>query len=200
MTFPSEHRLSALARELLPGDGPCPFVVLEPPGFRIRLTHFSAGTGTTYVVVDRAPDITVGAKPVTVTIGYAPFVEGTTLIYDVTDETFQGKARPFTCDLSRSAQRVYAVVPVQIETIRIRLSAGKIDVAFLDACGERIAAALPFELTVHDAHNESLSSYASTDRNGQFVRALPAPLSSTPINITVRSLLTGRDESLDLRR
>lgn len=193
-----DNRLSALARELRPGDGPCPFVVLEPSDFKVRLTHFSAGRDATYVVLDRAPSM-AAAKFASVTIGFAPFVEGTTFIYDLTDETLQGKARPFICDFSRSQQLVYAVLPVQIETIRIRLHNQRIEVAFHDALGERIAAALPLALTLRDARDEARSSYACTDRDGRFVRALPTPADSMPANITVRSLLTGRDERATLR-
>jgi len=192
-------RLAELERELRPGDGLCPLVVLDPSAATIRLTHLSAGRDATYVVIDNDRDTSANVNAASVTIGYAAFVEGTTLIYDLTDETLQGKARPFTCDLSRSQQRVYAILPVQIETIRIRLRAGQIEVVFLDACGERIAAALPFELTLSGANGEPVSSYACTDCDGHFVRARPASMGSMPADVTVRSLLTGREERITLR-
>jgi hypothetical protein len=186
-----DNRLAALARELRPGEGPCPFVVLEPPHFKVRLTHFSAGRDATYVVLDRAP---IAARPAAVTIGYAPFVEGTSLIYDLTNETLQGKARPFTCDLTRSEQLVYAVLPVQIETIDIRLRGQQIEVEFHDARDERIEAALPFQLTATGASLERFESYACTDAGGRYSRALPASVGASPWTVTVRSLLTGCDE------
>ena len=194
-----DKRLVELERELRPGIGPCPLVVLGPTAANIRLTHFSAGRDATYVLVEDAGDRNAKDKTSAITIGYAPFVDGTTLIYDLTDETLQGKARPFICNLSRNGRHVYAMLPVQIEAIRIRLRAGQIEVAFLDACGERIAAALPFMLTLSGANGEPVSSYACTDCDGHFVRARPTSMGSMPADVTVRSLLTGREERITLR-
>jgi len=85
-----------------------------------------------------------------VTIGYAPFVEGTAIIYDLTDETMQGKARPFVCNLRQQLVRLYAVMPFQIEETALSIEGvgnnRHLHVAFLDARREAIQAALPFEL------------------------------------------------------
>jgi hypothetical protein len=195
-----DKRLVELERELRPGDGPCPFVVLDPPSANIRLTHFSAGRDATYVMIDDARDMSANRNTASVTIGYAPFVEGPTLIYDLTDETLQGKARPVSCDLCRNGRRVYAVVPVQIETIRIRMRRQQIEIEFHDALGERIQAALPFQLTASGASRDRIERYACTTRDGRFAQDIPDSLGAAPWTIVVGSLLTGRAEHATLRR
>jgi len=195
-----DNRLAELERELRPDDSPCPLVVLEPSAAAIRLTHFSAGRDATYVVIDDARYSSANITTASVTIGYAPFIEGTTLIYDLTDETLQGKARPFTCELGRSGRRVYAVLPVQIETIRIRLHRQQIEVEFHDALDERIEAALPFQLTANGGNTKRFGTYVCTAaRDGRFTQAVPAAFGDAPWEIAVRSLLTGREERIKLR-
>ena len=187
-----DERLAALSLHLRSGDGDCPFVVRDPPGADVRLTHFSAGRDATYVVIQ-------SSKLENVTIGYAPLVEGTTLIYDVTDQTLQGKARPFDCNLHPSGQRVYALVPVQIESIHVALRGWRLNVEFHDARGERIEAALPFHWTLSGANQQRRASYSSTNRDGQFVRGLQ-PGGEEISSIAVRSLLTGREERAAINR
>lgn len=185
------ERLVALASELRAGGGECPFVVRGPHEATIKLAHFSAGSDATYVLVE-------AAKPATVVIGYAPFVEGTTLIYDVIAAAMQGKARPFVCELDSNHPRVYALLPVQIEIMHVELRGRRLHVEFQDASGERIEAALPFQLTLTSAGGNVRSYYGSTDRNGRFVRKLAA--SEEILSVTVRSLLTGCEERKELQR
>jgi hypothetical protein len=186
-----DERLAGLSRELRPGNGPCPFVIAPSQDATTTLAHFSAGRDATYVVIE-------AAKPAAVTVGYAPFVEGTTLIYDVTDETLQGKARPFTCDLKPTKVRVYALLPVQMETIHAALRGRRIEVEFRDAGGERLEAALPFQLTLTSPNAQHRASFCSTDRDGRFVRVLESGEDISAI--AVRSLLTGREERAALLR
>jgi len=198
MTIPdlSDNKsLVALSKELRPADDECPFVVDAAAALHVSLLHFSAGRDATYVVVSRNVGGKDSPENLAVNIGYRPFVEGTTIIYDATAETMQGKARPFVCNLHSSPRiRVYAVMPFQIEGTSLRSEGGRLSVELLDARGERVAAALPFELRLVNASGEVLSAeYHSTDRAGHFsceaVRAGRA---------VVRSLLTGREESLTL--
>ena len=186
-----DKRLADLSHYLKPGDEPCPFVVSPPHDATTKLIHHSAGRDATYVVIE-------AAKPATITVGYAPFVEGTTLIYDVTEETLQGKARPFQCEVQPAVQRVYALLPVQIETIRIARRSKQLAVEFHDARGERIEAALPFDLTLTSASTQRRASFCCTDRVGQFVRVLEAGEGISAI--AVRSLLTGREERKSFHR
>src|SRR5436190_7217627 len=143
-------RLKSLAHELRAATGPCPFVVDQEAARLIALSHYSGGRNATYVLVSRK---LVGNPPlpdVAVTIGYAPFVEGTAIIYDLTDETMQGKARPFVCNLGGQLVRVYALMPFQIEETALSIERvgnnQHLHVAFLDARREAIQAALPFEM------------------------------------------------------
>jgi hypothetical protein len=193
-TFSELSQFRALARELLPGSGDCPFVVEAKQKETVLLRHFSGGRDAAYVVISKQRNEKPSANDVSVMIRYAPFVEGTTIIYDATAETMQGKARPFVCRLSHPWIRVYAVMPFQVEDISLRSDSRRMSVAFLDAGRERIAAALPFELRLVDAGGQVLSAeYRSTDRSGHFT--CDAARARRAI---VRSLLSGREESLKL--
>jgi hypothetical protein len=189
-----DDRLAALSRHLRRREGACPFVVRELRDAIVKLAHFSAGRDATYVVISSS------SNAANVTIGYAPFVEGTTLIYDVTDEMLQGKARPFACSLPRGRHRVYALLPVQLETIHVALRERRLEVEFRDARGERIEAALPLQLTLTSASGKHRASYCCTARDGRFVRELDGFDGDERSSIAVRSLLTGRSESATLRR
>ena len=189
------RQFRALARELRPGTGDCPFVVDSVGAKHVSLSHFGGGRDATYVVVSRKLDEGISLDNLAVSIGYRPFVEGTTIIYDATAESMQGKARPFVCNLHSSQRtRVYAVMPFQIEGISLRGVGGKLSVEFLDARSDRVAAALPFELRLVNASGEVLrAEYHSTDRRGHF--SCDAGRARRAV---VRSLLTGADESLTL--
>ena len=188
-------QFKSLANELRPGTDSCPFVVDRSTAKYVSLSHFEGGREAIYVLVSRKLDSEESSRHLAVTIGYRPFVAGTTIIYDATSETMQGKARPFVCHMYPSQRaRVYAVMPFQIETISVRAVKRQLNVEFLDARGERIAAALPFELRLFNAAGKVMSAeYQSTDRGGRF-SCDPA----TASRATVRSLLTAREESFTL--
>jgi hypothetical protein len=191
-TLPRDERLAALSRQLRAGEGECPFVIRRQREETVKLAHFSAGRDATYVALE-------ADKPANITIGYRAFVEGTTLIYDLTDETLQGKARPFECDL-RTGGRAYALLPVQIEAISLALRGRRIEVEFHDARGERIEAALPFKVMLTSADSKVRAYYSSTDRDGRFVREISDAERGELLSVSVRSLLTGRDELMQLHR
>src|SRR5207248_332050 len=134
---PEITRLTMLARQLRPDDGPCPFLVDEGAARQVTLPHYSGGRDATYVYVSRKWDGRIPLRDVAVTIHFPPFVEGTMIIYDVTAEMMQGKARPFVCNLDRKMVRVYAVLPFQVERISLRASGARgsqeLQVTFLDA-------------------------------------------------------------------
>jgi hypothetical protein len=195
-------RLKPLANELRASRGPCPFVVDKQALKRVSLPHYSAGRDATYIHVSRKWNGKLPLTDLSVTIGYAPFVEGTTIIYDLIDEMMQGKARPFLCNLGQQFVRVYMMLPFQIEATDLRIedpSGGRrLNVAFADARGEKIQAALPFELQIAEADgNPFLTEFCATDREGQFSRNLPSSACCGE-RVIVRSLLTGRKESLRL--
>jgi hypothetical protein len=195
-----DPRLAPLANELHVAVGQCPFVIDGSAAQQIQLAHYSGGRDATYVCVSRESAAREAQEaPISVEIRYATFIEGTTLIYDATAETLQGKARPFVCHLGQETVRVYAVMPFQIEAIDVRLETSgagpALRVAFRDARGQIIQAALPFELQTVDSAGSVAKQYASTDRLGRFTCSLP---SANIAKVVVRSLLTGIDESLVL--
>jgi hypothetical protein len=193
-------RFKALSQELRPGRGPCPFVVDDEAAESVSLSHFSGGRDVAYVVVARKAG-QARERRLAVTIRYAPFVEGTTIIYDVTDETMQGKARPFVCKLGELACRVYAVMPFQIEETAIQLDrigpGQRLRVAFFDARCEVMEGALPFELQFVDSSGVIRhGQQCATDRRGRYQMAsVPGDAEKA----VVRSLLTGREATMPLR-
>src|SRR5262245_60147915 len=193
------QRLQPLLRELRRDGSPCPFMVDQDAATRVALSHYSGGRDANYVLVSRKWDGKNRLPDVEVAIRYAPFVEGTAIIYDLIDETMQGKARPFVCNLGQRSGRIYAVLPYQIEetALCVKASGGgrHLRVAFLDARGEPIQAALPFELRLVGADEALVTEYRATDRMGQFSYWLDA--NSSANKVVVRSLITGRQESLD---
>ncbi|MFM9194951.1 MAG: hypothetical protein ACKOWG_04250, partial [Planctomycetia bacterium] len=122
------------------------------------------------------------------------------VLYDCTDEKLLGELKPFECDLSRTTARVFARLPRAIEGVAVSAtqaikagSALNIAVEFKDAKGERLAAVLPFQLTIRrpdgTAHAEL---YRSTTKDGAFSIAVPIA-ANDPVGkwtVDVRSQLT----------
>jgi hypothetical protein len=196
------RRLEPLAHELRANRGGCPFVVDQEATRHVALPHYSGGRDATYVFVSRKLDGKHPLADLSVTIYYAPFVAGTTIIYDLADEMMQGKARPFVCHLGQGLVRSYAVLPVQIEEMDLRVNGSgqepTLYVAFLDASGEVIQAALPFELrVVGPSGKKSPPEYFTTSREGRFEKKLAVASGS---QVAVRSLLTGFETAVRLDR
>lgn len=191
-------RLQPLWSRLRSSTVECPFVVAGPAADRVLVKHYDGGRDATYVVVaPRTEPQAVG--DFVATIRYAPFVAGTALIYDVTAQTLQGKARPFQCRISGSRGRVFALLPYQLEEIAVKLAGSRaqpvVEVAFLDACGERLQAALPFQWRLVDKRDVALDQgYAATDRRGRAMIEWSAPTGSErAAGLVVRSCLTGQE-------
>jgi hypothetical protein len=174
-----EDRLHALWKELEGGKGECPFILDGADEREISLRHYDGGRDATYVYVwlqgifSSQPGTVVAPKvDATVKVRYPAFVAGTTIIYDATAEAMQGKARPFVCDLTKRALRVYALLPYQIEAVdaRAEVKDGNVHlrISFLDARGEIIQAALPFERHFITPKGTGLREYNVTARNGVF--------------------------------
>ncbi|HMC11990.1 MAG TPA: hypothetical protein VKH44_11895, partial [Pirellulaceae bacterium] len=93
-------------------------------------------------------------KPLAVreTLTYRRDVAGSDLVYDLTGEFMQGKARPFDCKLRKEPVRLYALLPYQVE-MRVEADAqfgklnesDKIDlcVEFVNGLGKPAAGSLP---------------------------------------------------------
>lgn len=198
-----DPRIAPLWPQLRPGQDPCPLVAAAADAPHVRLTHYDAGRDVVYVFVLKASGKPT-SPPDQATISYAPQVPGTDLIYDVSAATLQGKARPFDCNLKGRLSRFYAILPVQLEEIAVKLHANadgpRIEVAFRDASGERLEGAFPFLLKLLDREGREIrASHETTDRSGEFLS--PAKfLADAPrgARIVVRSELTGEEKSLDL--
>jgi hypothetical protein len=140
------------------------------------------------------------------TIGYLPQVAGTDILYDLTDETMQGKCRPFVCDLTTTRCRVYALLPTQVEATALTVAGQaedrKITLEFHDARGERLHGLFPFHFRIEADGKEikDKADYYCTDVDGRF--AFPAKLLAdlpAQCQLTVRSQLTGREKSVSIR-
>jgi len=87
------------------------------------------------------------------TISFGPDIAGTDLIYDLTGEFLQGKARPFECSLPAHLPRIFAVLPFQLEQIVVEAKPApgvgdrvQVRVGFQQASGEPIRGEIPFTL------------------------------------------------------
>jgi hypothetical protein len=193
------QRLGPLWGQLRPAESSPPFVVEDRFARQIEVMHASAGRDATYVALTRKMDGDTSVADLAATVHYAPFVEGTAIIYDLIDETMQGKARPFMCDLTGHFLRSYLLLPFQTERTSIAAhGTGErrfVEVTFLDGCDKVVQAALPFQLrTIDSSGNVLTSKYTATNRNGQFKHEL-APMSRV---VVVHSGLTSREERLTL--
>jgi hypothetical protein len=197
--------LEPLWRALRDGEGPCPFVIEDATAKHVTPLHHFGGRDATYVSIGHDPppdeDGSLGTR---VKVTYAPFVEGTTIIYDVIERTLQGKARPFFCKVARGRPRLYALLPYQIETIQLAAERVKnklrFDIAFADARGEAIQAVLPFEIRFLDKQGETrLKEIRVTNREGRHVDSYDYRWGIAPgrWSAVVLSLLTGREQSIE---
>lgn len=193
------ERLQPLFKHWQPGSGPCPLVVAAKTARRVSLQHYSGGTDIEYVVVSPKTAANLPDQTLTITLGYAPHVPGTALIYDATSETMQGKARPFNCELQPAAPRIFALLPFQIEgavaAIDTHPNHRQYNIRFIDGRGEPIHGALPLEILPAAASKQPTTPrFLSTDRSGTCRVLLNAPASVQ--RIQVRSLLTGHTYEL----
>lgn len=190
--------------------GPPLLVSRTGAGSVLRIDQHDGGRDAQYFFISRKDQKTPFARrlpvfpPLRETIGFLPQVAGTDIIYDLTDETLQGKCRPFVCDLTKVRSRVYAVLPVQIEAIALTVATSPAGVTarveFHDARGERLQALLPFHFRIEADGKEIKAGYYVTGSDGRF--GFPARLlADLPAGsqLTVRSQLTGREQKCSLR-
>ena len=174
---------------------------------QLQTKAFAGGRDVRYVIVSAPQPVTANEK-LKATISYGPKVAGTDLIYDVTGEFLQGKARPFECDLTQHSMRVYAVLPFQLEHIVItvprRAVAGKmlpVRVEFQQATGDRIEGVLPFHLKLLLLDGvASHHSWRSTNHDGRFDDSLriAADAPRGKWSLVVRSQLSGESATAEI--
>jgi hypothetical protein len=189
-------------------EGHALFVSQAGTASRLTIEQYDGGSDAKYLVIaprqgtrTTSGDAAGAVWPLKETIGYRPEVAGTDIIYDVTAEAMQGKARPFEVRFDENRPRVFALLPVQVEAIsaRIREAAGRtLEVEFRDAAGDRLQAVLPFHLEVRSADGRILTGgYFVTQRDGRYA-ARPDFLADLPRDalLVIRSQLTGWEESV----
>lgn len=179
-------------------------------GSVLRIDQLDGGRDAQYFFISRKEQRHAFDRAIPVfpppreTIGFLPQVAGTDILYDLTDETLQGKCRPFVCDLTTMRCRVYALLPVQIETTALAaIGQGEdrnVTVEFHDACGRRLQALFPFHFRLAAGGSEIKTGYYYTNTDGQFDFSSTKLLVGLPAGskLTVRSQLTGRESSIDL--
>lgn len=137
-------------------------------------------------------------QPVRETLTYRRDIAGSDLVYDLTGEFMQGKARPFDCDLRLRTARLYALLPFQVDALSVvaKHEAGKIaiEIEFRDALGKRVRGTLPCHAELRQPDKKvlwerSLATYA--DGTLTAVAELPAKYPTGKWVLVTRSLLDG---------
>lgn len=136
---------------------------------------------------------------------YRQDVAGSDLVYDLTGEFMQGKARPFACDLQTQPARLYALLPFQVESMSVdaRSKSGRVvlKVEFRNGLDQRVRGALPChaELRMPDG-KVAWEKYLATSTDGTLTATaeLPPGVAAGKWLIVVRSLLDGKLVTLSI--
>jgi hypothetical protein len=168
-------------------------------GSSLNCTSYFAGKDVEIVLV-RA-NLDSGGKPLAVkeTLTYRQDVAGSDLVYDLTGEFMQGKARPFDCDLREQPARLYALLPFQVEELVVSAKqvAAKItvDVEFRNGLSQRVAGSLPCHVELRMPGGKvAWDRYLATSSDGALKAAAELPPQVPPgkWSLVVRSLLDGK--------
>ena len=165
----------------------------------ITLTQITGGKAAKYVVAINDSHIATQADWYQVQEKLIPSGEG--WLYDCMEEKSLGKLAPVTCDLMQTTARVYAVLSSELKNVSISatqsVTAGNdlcLQVEFHDAAEQRIAAVLPFYLTVMQPDGKVQQEYyRATTSEGTFSITLPIPANAPAgqWSVAVRSQLNG---------
>lgn len=150
------------------------------------------------------------ARPCSETLTYRQDVAGTDLVYDLTGEFLQGKARPFVCDLTKLPVRLYALLPFQVENLTVRAQqkisvakgkgiTAKFEVEFQDGQGKRVQGSLPCHARLLQPDGKpAWEQYLATAKDGSLSAAAELPTDAQPgeWSLAVRSQLTGDEATL----
>jgi hypothetical protein len=175
-------------------------------GSLLACEGFVGGKDVEIVLVraKRGPD----GKPLAVkeTLTYRKDVAGTDLVYDLTGEFMQGKARPFDCDLREQPARLYALLPFQVENLAIvaaRQQQDKItiEVEFHNALGKRVEGSLPCEVVLQMPDGKAAwERFLATSQAGKLAATADLPPKSPfgKWSLVVRSLLDGKEVTVPI--
>lgn len=198
--------LSALAEGAEKSIGQPMLIAADRAARNLEFRQLAGGREVHYVVVANVQPMRSDGtwRPRKETLTYRDDVAGTDLIYDVTGEFMQGKARPFVCDLASLPVRIYAILPFQLESLAAKLQpredAGgelRVSVEFREGSGRPIEGRLPFAATlVRDKDRQSvLAQYAVTSPQGAGTISMQIPADVAPgrYQLVVRSQLQGEE-------
>lgn len=163
---------------------------------------FVGGKNVEIVLVRAKPD--ANRKPLAVkeTLTYRKDVAGSDLVYDLTGEFMQGKARPFDCNLREQPARVYALLPFQVENLAVvaRQQPEKIviEIEFQNALGKRVEGSLPCHAQLRTPNGKvAWERYLATSPERKLTATADLPPKSPrgKWSLVVRSLLDGKEAS-----
>mgnify|MGYP001589467905 CR=1 FL=1 len=174
-------------------------------GSLLNCFSFVAGKDVEIVLVGANKDAEGKPLEVKETLTYRQDVAGSDLVYDLTGEFMQGKARPFDCDLQKQPARLYALLPFQVESLLVdaELMSGKLilKVEFRNGLEKRVRGALPChaELRMPDG-KVAWEKYLATSTDGTLTATADMPPGGPTgkWTIIVRSLLDGKLVTLSL--
>jgi hypothetical protein len=177
---------------------------------RLHCTSFDGGKDVELILVRARQDANGKSPAVRETLTYREDVAGTDLVYDLTGEFMQGKARPFVCDLNKLPARLYALLPFQIECLSVALlgQEGKaaeqgggvgFTVEFLDGLSRRAAGALPCHVELREPNGNAVwHRFLATSLEGVLTTAAAVPRNALAGkgSLVVRSQLDGKQVTL----
>lgn len=146
-----QRRFDVFRRALTEGNYRRDAAIVPRLGRRSQLAsvEVDGGRDVKYVLV-YARKVPENWRPgIQETLTYRRDVAGTDLVYDLTGEFLQGKARPFTADFRELPLRVYAVMPFQVE--RLQLMAQQRVQAKILKQRDAYRVAVSLRLQLHDA-------------------------------------------------
>lgn len=176
-------------------------------GERSQLTcvGLSGGKDVELVLVRAKRDSQGKDRAVRETLTYRQNVAGSDLVYDLTGEFMQGKARPFDCDLREQPARLYALLPFQVEglTVIAKQQGRTVSMAveFRTALDRRVVGTLPCHAVLKTPNGKvAWERYLATSKDGALNAAaeLPPEAPRGKWLLIVRSLLDGKEVTLPL--
>jgi hypothetical protein len=185
---------------------------------KLASVEISGGRDLKYVIV-YAREVPDNWQPgIQETLVYRRDVAGTDLVYDVSGEFMQGKARPYECDLRKLPLRIYAVLPFQVEKLdlaiqqRVEIPAVRLQdqrifglwlktqVQLLDAAGEAIAGKFPIAVEfIRRQSRDRIRGFSLVDAETggpTEIGTAIKPEGAGQWEFAVRSLLTGDEVTL----
>ena len=215
------ERFGFLAQALRDGSFSRDAAIVPEAGVKSKLTSLevAGGRDVRYVLV-YCRGLSASWKPgFQERLVFGRHVAGTDLIYDLTGEFLQGKARPFVGDFRELPLRVYAVLPFQVERIdlaaqqrvavedlpedRTARISHEVRIQFQDATGSAIRGRFPIYVALRRPEPRwERGSYAVTPAEGTaqpWRHVAQIPSLDGDWSLIVRSLLTGDELSLPMK-